>query len=297
MPRKDEILEELMDAAQDEPDSLDNDIGDDDIPDDDGVDETEDESTEESEAAQQEQLIFGKYKSLAEAEKGYRESERKMHELGQRCSELERILTQGQQQTYQQPYQQQAFPQATSPTDNPYVQQYNEGFLENPFGSVIETSNYVARQVVREMVGEMMKAEANKQQVFQKMQNEPHFETLKPEIEAMLAGGDISQFQDPEKLAQIVDGAYNYLIGIKVRKGELSLGPTQRTQTTPEEMINQAKRAGVNVPDSTDNEDLDIIDESARDALVDMFGGAGMNLDSNATKRIIANARKREKSR
>ena len=69
MPRKDEILEELMGAAQDEPDSQDNDIGDDDIPDDDGVDETEDESTEESEAAQQEQLIFGRYKSLAEAEK------------------------------------------------------------------------------------------------------------------------------------------------------------------------------------------------------------------------------------
>ena len=293
MPRKDEMLDELMGAAQDEADSQDYDIGDDDIPDDDGVDETEDESTEESEAAQQEQLIFGKYKSLAEAEKGYRESERKMHELGQRCSELERILTQGQQQ----PYQQQPYAEPTSPTDNPYIQQYNEGFLENPFGSVIETSNYVARQVVRKMVGEMMKAEANKQQAFQKMQNELHFETLKPEIEAMLAAGDITQFQDPEKVAQMVDGAYNYLIGIKVRKGELSLGQTQRTQTTPAEMIDRAKRAGVNVPDSTDNEDVDIIDESARDALVDMFGGAGMNLDSNATKRIIANARKREKSR
>ena len=293
MPRKDEMLDELMGPAQDEADSPDNDAEDEDIPDDDSVEETGGESSEETDTTQQEQLIFGKYKSLAEAEKGYRESERKMHELGQRCSELERILPQGQQQ----PYQQQPYAEPTSPTDNPYIQQYNVGFLENPFGSVIETSNYVARQVVREMVGEMMKAEANKQQVFQKMQNEPHFETLKPEIEAMLAGGDISQFQDPEKLAQIVDGAYNYLIGIKVRKGELSLGPTQRTQTTPEEMINQAKRAGVNVPDSTDNEDVDIIDESARDALVDMFGGAGMNLDSNATKRIIANARKREKSR
>ncbi len=52
----------------------------------------EPEQQPEQEQQQEPELIFGKYKSLAEAERAYKEAERKIHEQGQKLSELQKAL-------------------------------------------------------------------------------------------------------------------------------------------------------------------------------------------------------------
>lgn len=247
----------------------------------------ETEETEETDQQDDQQLIFGKYRTLEDAHNAYNEAVRKMHEEAQRRAELERYLLQqhGVAQTTAQPQEQAA-------TDQDFWERYNSEFYDNPAENIIKLTTPLVEQIVQQRVNQIMSATNNRAAALQSLEQQPYFKEVRADVESVLAQAPPEMLANPQQAATLADQAYNYVLGMKLRSGQLSTAGSGSKQ----QAAAMSRMAGVNLPDSGDSgDDTATIAPEERMALKDILQGGGLQVDNEATRRIIANARKRAK--
>ena len=183
-------------------------------------------------------LIFGKYKTIEEAEKGYKELERDFHAARQPAKEEPEDFG------YVAPgLGGQGVPSGEAPDPN-------EAFYENPAQFILQTIGQ-ARQIDRI-------AAANRRAALRELGSHPLFGSLRDELEATLDAVDPAYLVDPNQARQVIRAMF----------GERLVNlTTSRPAGTP-----TPQKAGVRRTISEIEEPGAAPDEAAADATVDAEG-------------------------
>lgn len=117
-------------------------------------------------------LIFGKYRTLDDAEKAYSESQRAMHEKAQEAATYRKVLDERQAPV--------ATPHQAPPVD--FDGQFRERLADNPAATIFEMTKYAAKQMIEER-------EQNQRELVRKYQSyasRPEYASVAQEVAAQL---------------------------------------------------------------------------------------------------------------
>jgi hypothetical protein len=118
-------------------------------------------------------LIFGKYRTIEDAEKAYAEAQRAMHEKSQEAATYRKVLD-----------ERQAAPVTPHPAPPPvdFDGQFRERLAENPAATIFEMTKYAAKQ----MIDEQQRTQRELVRKYQSFASRPEYASVAQEVAAQL---------------------------------------------------------------------------------------------------------------